>query len=154
MKTLISFLVFILAITLACTQKTKYVQPDLGTRQVKLLEADGFQFKDLNKNNQLDFYEDWRLTPEERAENLLSIIPLKPKTKIYLEKHMVSRDSDNPHTIVMPDQSNWDIEFVNTADESDVVVLWLIPKTGGLFDSQSDDIFLLNFQKIISMWTM
>jgi beta-glucosidase len=37
---------------------------------VKILTVDGFKFKDLNKNSKLDKYEDWRLTPEERAKDL------------------------------------------------------------------------------------
>ena len=28
-----------------------------------ILEQDGYKFKDLNKNGELDPYEDWRLTP-------------------------------------------------------------------------------------------
>ncbi len=37
---------------------------------VELLEVDGWAFKDLNHNGVLDPYEDWRRTPEERAEDL------------------------------------------------------------------------------------
>ena len=32
-----------------------------------ILEQDGYKFKDLNKNGELDPYEDWRLTPEEQG---------------------------------------------------------------------------------------
>ena len=39
---------------------------------VKLLTVDGFAFKDLNRNGQLDKYEDWRLKPEQRAADLAS----------------------------------------------------------------------------------
>lgn len=39
---------------------------------VKLLEVDHFAFKDLNKNGELDKYEDWRLDAEERAMDLAS----------------------------------------------------------------------------------
>ena len=49
-----------------------YEQPELGVDSVAILEVDGYQFKDLNKNATLDVYEDWRRTPEERAEDLLS----------------------------------------------------------------------------------
>lgn len=37
---------------------------------VQLLEQDGYRFKDLNRDGKLDKYEDWRLTPEERAQDL------------------------------------------------------------------------------------
>lgn len=41
--------------------------PDSG---IKILKVDGFAFKDLNKNGQLDKYEDWRLSFEDRAQDL------------------------------------------------------------------------------------
>lgn len=49
--------------------------PTLGysaTSGVKTLIIDGYAFKDLNRNDSLDIYEDWRLTPEERAADLAS----------------------------------------------------------------------------------
>ena len=39
---------------------------------VKIIEADGYAFKDLNQNGELDPYEDWRLSSEERAWDLVS----------------------------------------------------------------------------------
>ncbi len=39
---------------------------------LKLLEADGYVFKDLNGNGVLDSYEDWRLPYRRRAEDLAS----------------------------------------------------------------------------------
>ncbi len=39
---------------------------------VNILQIDGYQFKDLNKNSQLDPYEDWRLSVSERAKDLAS----------------------------------------------------------------------------------
>ncbi len=37
---------------------------------MKLLEVDGYAFKDMNQNGELDVYEDWRLSTEERAADL------------------------------------------------------------------------------------
>ncbi len=37
---------------------------------VKILTEDGYAFKDLNRNDSLDAYEDWRLTAQERAADL------------------------------------------------------------------------------------
>lgn len=45
--------------------------PDSG---VDILTIDGLKFKDLNKNGQLDPYEDWRLSAEERAKNLAGLM--------------------------------------------------------------------------------
>src|SRR5450755_2624616 len=39
---------------------------------VKILTIGGLAFKDLNKNGQLDKYEDWRLPVDERAKDLAS----------------------------------------------------------------------------------
>ncbi|WP_419874813.1 glycoside hydrolase family 3 N-terminal domain-containing protein [Candidatus Pristimantibacillus sp. PTI5] len=39
---------------------------------VKIVKQDGLFFKDLNQNGSLDKYEDWRLSPEERAMDLAS----------------------------------------------------------------------------------
>ncbi|MCC8089310.1 MAG: glycoside hydrolase family 3 protein [Rikenellaceae bacterium] len=39
---------------------------------IKIIQQDGFYFKDHNKNGILDKYEDWRLSPEERARDLAS----------------------------------------------------------------------------------
>ena len=41
-----------------------------STSGVKLLTVDGLAFKDLNKNNVLDKYEDWRLPVDVRAKDL------------------------------------------------------------------------------------
>ena len=44
---------------------------------VEIIEEDGASFKDLNKNGSLDLYEDWRLSAEERAENLASLMSIE-----------------------------------------------------------------------------
>ena len=44
---------------------------------VKLLTVDGYAFKDLNRNDSLDAYEDWRRSPQERAANLASMLPIE-----------------------------------------------------------------------------
>ena len=44
---------------------------------VKILTVDGKAFKDMNRNGKLDPYEDWRLTPEERAKDLASQLSTK-----------------------------------------------------------------------------
>lgn len=44
---------------------------------VKLLTVDRYAFKDLNKNGELDAYEDWRLSADERATDLASKLTLE-----------------------------------------------------------------------------
>ena len=47
-------------------------QPTLTVRAKSLLTVDGKQFKDLNANGKLDPYEDWRLSVDERINDLVS----------------------------------------------------------------------------------
>ena len=44
---------------------------------VKLLTHDGYAFKDLNRNDSLDAYEDWRCSAQERAANLASMLSIE-----------------------------------------------------------------------------
>ena len=71
--------------------------PDLGYYSesgVKILRIDGYAFKDLNRNGQLDAYEDWRLTPEQRAHNLATQIDIEQIAGLMLySPHMVVNDS-------------------------------------------------------------
>jgi len=54
-------------------------QPRLGTRGVPIIERNGLRFKDLNRNGAVDPYEDWRLTPEARARDLVGRMTLEEK---------------------------------------------------------------------------
>lgn len=60
------------------------IQPGLGKRSVTLLRDQSLNFKDLNKNNKLDPYEDWRLSVESRANDLLSQMTLAEKIGFML----------------------------------------------------------------------
>ena len=47
--------------------------------EVKVLDIDGMSFRDLNKNNKLDRYEDYRLDTTQRVEDLISQMTLEEK---------------------------------------------------------------------------
>jgi len=53
--------------------------PWLVSKSVPVLRIDGLRFKDLNKNGTVDPYEDWRLSAEERTEDLLSRMTVEEK---------------------------------------------------------------------------
>lgn len=72
--------------------------------------------------------------------NESSLLPLKPGTKVYFENYMVARGSENPHNVIVPENSDWDVEFVNSSEEADVIILWLNPKSAGLFGSRGAEI--------------
>lgn len=59
-------------------------QPALGYRTVPVLVEGGLRFKDLNRNNRLDPYEDWRLSPEKRAADLRAQMSLEEKAGFML----------------------------------------------------------------------
>ncbi|AMB98705.1 hypothetical protein AWM75_01260 [Aerococcus urinaehominis] len=54
--------------------KNEKDQRQFESRSAQTIEVDGLAFKDLNKDGELTPYEDWRLTPRERAENLVSLM--------------------------------------------------------------------------------
>lgn len=87
----------ILIIFEANAQQTDFVtiQNDNGvtlgyspTSGVKILTIEGKKFKDLNKNGKLDKYEDWRLSVDERANDLAQKMSLEQIAGLMLySKH-------------------------------------------------------------------
>ena len=57
-------------------------QVDIGARVKPVLEVEGLEFRDLNANGVVDPYEDWRLSPAERAADLVA--RMSPEEKIGL----------------------------------------------------------------------
>lgn len=59
-------------------------------------EADGYTyaFKDLNRNGTLDTYEDWRLTPEERARALTDQLPVDVMAGLMIESFQVRTEEN------------------------------------------------------------
>lgn len=81
-KNLSILLVVIMIITTfagAFAQTAEVEQPVLGNRVKDIIEVDGLQFKDLNGDGELTPYEDWRLSAEERADNLVSLMTIDEK---------------------------------------------------------------------------
>ena len=54
--------------------RTIAYSPESG---ISILTVDGYAFKDLNRNGELDVYEDWRLSAEERAADLASQLTIE-----------------------------------------------------------------------------
>ncbi|MBO0947982.1 glycoside hydrolase family 3 protein [Fibrella forsythiae] len=72
------------AIVSLAQSKLASQQPVLGVRSAKIIKADGLSFKDLNRNGQLDKYEDWRLPPEQRSQDLLARMSVEQKVGFML----------------------------------------------------------------------
>ncbi|MDX2268291.1 MAG: glycoside hydrolase family 3 N-terminal domain-containing protein [Bryobacter sp.] len=77
------WLCFVLPAFFLCAQSGP-LQPVLGLRSAKILRVDGLLFKDLNKNGQLDPYEDWRLSSEARARDLVARMTLEEKAGLMV----------------------------------------------------------------------
>jgi len=77
------FIIIFLGVV-SCSKKEKKTQPKLGYRTVNVIEENGLTFKDLNKNNKLDKYEDWRLSADERSKDLLTKMSLEEKAGFML----------------------------------------------------------------------
>lgn len=54
-------------------------QPPIHTQTVPIIQIKQDQFRDLNRNGKLDPYEDWRITPLERAQDLVQRMTLAEK---------------------------------------------------------------------------
>ena len=80
----LTFLSFLMLIGSLNSYGKDPVQPVLGHRSVNILKIANLEFKDLNKNGQLDKYEDWRLSPVERSEDLLSKMSVEEKAGFML----------------------------------------------------------------------
>jgi hypothetical protein len=59
--------------------------PTLGVRSASVLTVDGRDFKDSNGNGELDPYEDWRLSPADRAADLVSKMELNQQIGLLSE---------------------------------------------------------------------
>jgi len=54
-------------------------QPALGVRDGKIVAVDGLRFRDLDRDGALSPFEDWRLTPDRRAADLVGRMTLEEK---------------------------------------------------------------------------
>jgi beta-glucosidase len=67
--------------------------------------------------------------------NQAKILPIASKKKVYFESYYDNGRTKTPFTVIKPANNPWNFEFVSTKEEADVVVLWLTPNGGSLFNS-------------------
>ena len=99
------------ALALGCTPKS--AQPELGARKVQILTEGKFQFKDLNKNGQLDPYEDWRLPMEKRIADLVGQMTLEEKVGLMFHPNIAVNESG----VVKYDFTDEEKEALRRAEE-------------------------------------
>lgn len=74
--------------------------------------------------------------------NNQKVLPLVKKTKVYFETYMNTGRNADVIKVAKPNYDDKNIEFVSTKEEADVILLWLVPTSGGLFSSQGTKIDL------------
>jgi beta-glucosidase len=77
-------LIGLLVATFATPVLAAPAQPELGARAKKMITVKGLRFKDLNANDRLDPYEDWRLPAQKRATDLVARMTLAEKAGMML----------------------------------------------------------------------
>lgn len=92
-------------------------QPVLRAESVNIIDEDGLQFKDLNKNGVLDPYEDWRLDPEIRSRDLLGRMSLEEKAGMLLIADMRMYNE-----VFMLDRTSAPVPITSDLNEQDVVI--------------------------------
>lgn len=84
MKNPINTILLMLFASATLAQGTYTTQPVIEARAVATLTVNQLRFKDLNKNNTLDRYEDWRLPVDQRIDDLLKKMTLPEKVGMML----------------------------------------------------------------------
>ncbi|MEY4539635.1 MAG: hypothetical protein RLZZ306_1392 [Bacteroidota bacterium] len=67
--------------------------------------------------------------------NEAKVLPIAPKKKVYFESYYDNGRTKTPFTVIKPANNSWNFEFVSTKEEADVIILWLTPNGGSLFNS-------------------
>jgi beta-glucosidase len=83
-------------------------QPVLGHRVAPLLRVHGLMFKDLDGNGKLDPYEDWRLSPQVRARDLVRRLQVGELAGLLLHGNMPGAGPPGPN-------STGEYDFAKTA---------------------------------------
>lgn len=67
--------------------------PSVESRSGPILTIRGHSFRDLDRNGRLDDYEDWRLPPARRADDLIARMTSAEKAATMLQVSLPTRDS-------------------------------------------------------------
>ncbi|MCO6544867.1 MAG: glycoside hydrolase family 3 protein [Gilliamella sp.] len=69
-------------------------QVKLESYQLKKILVDNLEFKDMDKDGKLTPYEDWRLSPQQRAQDLLSRMSLEEKAGVMMHGNAPSLNNE------------------------------------------------------------
>ncbi len=110
-RTIILGAALLLVLSTGCAPK--YTQPELGARKSEILTEGKYRFKDLNKNGQVDPYEDWRLPMDERIADLVSQMTLEEKVGLMFHPNIAVNETGE----VKYDLSDEEKEALRRAEE-------------------------------------
>jgi beta-glucosidase len=79
------------------------------------------------------------------------ILPLSKngkKTKIFFESYYDNGRTKTPATVIKPKNNTWsNLEFVDTKEDADVILMWLTPNMGSLFNTKEGEAIELELSK-------
>ena len=77
-------LTLLVSATLVAGQALAIEQAELKSQQLKKIVVDNLEFKDFDRDGKLSPFEDWRLSPEVRAQDLLTKLSLEEKAGLMM----------------------------------------------------------------------
>ncbi len=97
-----------------------------------IISDDGLQFKDLNGNGDVDPYEDWRLSPDERADDLVSQMTLEEKAGLLVHSTMTFSINAEHNYEVYDNPDNIDDGWSQITEKQ---IRFSLTRVGGFFGS-------------------
>lgn len=122
MRTLCQNLLVATALPLLAAAAPGPVQPEIGARAKSVITIDGLQFHDLSGDGRLQPYEDWRLSPETRARDIVSRMTLREKVGMMMH--------GTPPTADGSFRGAWNIEGMRPAIEKDQIRFFIHRMSG------------------------
>ena len=74
--------------------------------------------------------------------NKANTLPLGTNTKIYFESYYTRRGATTASNVFKPSENNYEVQFVATPEEADMIVLWITPGAKSLFESDGSPLYL------------
>ena len=99
-------------------------QPTITAREKGVLTLDVLRFHDLSGDGKLQPYEDWRLSPEARAKDLVARMTLREKAGLMMH--------GTPPTADGSFRGNWDVEGMRQAIERDQIRFFIHRMSGDI----------------------
>lgn len=90
-------LTLLISATLVTGQALALKQIGLKSHQLKNIVVDNLKFKDFDRDGKLSPFEDWRLSPEVRAQDLLAKLSLEEKAGLMMHGNAKAYGSEIGH---------------------------------------------------------